>query len=156
MRIELIHPMLVHFPIALLLTAAVLKVIGYCARRCSFYGSLLFCSRLILTFGVIFAWIAICAGELAADVVGKNLCLPQVLANHSLLAYTTAYLFTVGLLLDLARLWNRLAALRKWLVILSSVALLLGTCTLLATAYLGGKMVYEQGAAVEKNCSPAQ
>lgn len=69
MRLELIHPMLVHFPIALLLTGVILKLVGVLGKKRRFYPTIDMLSRCILTFGALFAWMAIIAGEVAEDIV---------------------------------------------------------------------------------------
>jgi uncharacterized membrane protein len=155
MRVELIHPMLVHFPIALLLTGTVLRGLCYFIRKTPFYHLLLFSARLILGIGVIFVWLTVAAGELAEGVVRKNLCLPEILEEHSTLGYTTAYLFTIGVILDLLRSARKLARWRKAFTGISAILLLVGSGILLTTAFFGGKLVYEQGAAVEKVCPPS-
>ena len=106
MRIELIHPMLIHFPLALLLVGCGLKTIAFFARRHSYYRAVLFSARLVLSIGVCFAWAAVGAGELAEDVVKKTLCQPQALETHSTLAYTASVLFSAGVVLDWGREWK--------------------------------------------------
>src|SRR3990172_9179533 len=111
MRIELIHPMLVHFPIALLLVGTGIRCAALFARRRSSYPELLFTSRLILAIGVGFAGLAILAGLLAASVVEKTLCPPEVLGYHSTLAFTASLFYAFGLLGDIVsdpgRKWIR-------------------------------------------------
>jgi uncharacterized membrane protein len=147
MRIELIHPLLVHFPLALL-------TIGVCLRALAFFYQrhFLFMSWIILGIGVCFAWMAILAGEFAADIVGKNLCEDKILDLHSTLAYTAAFLFTSGLLLDWAKaIWAR-GVIHKYLTIICFLLFLGAASILVYVGYLGATMVYEQGAAVQKCC----
>lgn len=150
MRIELIHPLLVHFPLALLIVGTILRAIA------GFYQKIfLTAAWLVLAIGVCFAWIAILAGEYAADIVAPNLCDESILDLHSTLAYTAAYLFTGALLLDwIKALWAK-GALHKVLTVVSFILFLAGFVDLIMVGGLGGKMVYEQGAAVEKCCRKA-
>jgi uncharacterized membrane protein len=82
MRIELIHPMVVHFPVALLLTGAILKTIAFFFRHSKSHDTLLFSARVTLCIGVCFAWVAVVSGEFASGVVKKNLCYPDLLELH--------------------------------------------------------------------------
>ena len=52
--------------------------------------TLLFSSWVVLLLGALFSWLAIFAGELAADRVWHSLCKPDVLDHHMELAYSTA------------------------------------------------------------------
>ena len=156
MRIELIHPMLVHFPLALLLTGVALRAAAFFLRHSKFYGALLFTARLILSLGVCSAWPAVLAGAFASSVVEKNLCYPQVLEYHAALAFTAASLFTVGVICDDARIWVKKRFLNKMLMVISSLLLLVATGLLITAASLGASLVYEQGAAIEKSCSPSK
>lgn len=152
MRIELVHPMLVHFPIAFLVVGFVLKVISFWLRKASFYPFLLFSSRLIVLIGVIFAWAAVITGGYAEDVVRKTLCQPKILDIHLNMGWTTAYLFSAALLCDWPREWLKSTPLLKLLTIISSVLYLVGFGFIVTTGAFGGSLVYDQGAAVDNKC----
>lgn len=150
MKVELIHPLLVHFPLALLLVGTILRAISGFYKRV-FLGA----AWLVLAIGVCFAWLAILAGRYAAEIVAPNLCDVSVLEMHATLAFTAAYLFTGALILDWAKVLWATGALRKVLTVLCFVLFLAGFVDLIIVGGLGGKMVYEQGAAVEKCCRKA-
>lgn len=154
MRLELIHPMFIHFPIALLLVGSGLKLIAFWMKKSSRYHVILFSSRLIVIIGVYFAWGSVFAGEVAEDIVRKSLCQPQVLDIHRDLGYATSYLFTAALLFDWPREWLKSTRFFKPFTILSSLLFTEGTIVILSTAFFGGSLVYDQGAAVEKQCIP--
>ena len=153
MRVELIHPMVIHFPLALLLVGSGLRTVAFFARGSSFYRALLVTSRLVLAIGVCFAWAAVVAGELASDVVEKTLCKPQALETHSTLAYTASSLFTAGIILDWGREWKKLRSFKRMITIFSALLLLAGTIVLITAGFFGGSLVYDQGAAVQNQCS---
>ncbi len=152
MRVELIHPMLIHFPLALLLVGCGLKITAFFARRHSYYRAVLFMARLVLSIGVSFAWAAVGAGELASNVVEKTLCQPEALETHSTLAYTASIVFTAGVILDWGREWKKLRSYKRMMAVFSSLLLLAGTIVLITAGFFGGSLVYDQGAAVQKQC----
>jgi uncharacterized membrane protein len=144
MRIELIHPLLVHFPLALLTVGTFLRILAFFFRE-----RFLFTSWVILGLGVCFIWATILAGEFAADIVEKDLCNPLILVSHSNFAYTAAYLFTATLLLD----WmNDYWFHEPILFNICSFFVLVCAAILIYVGFLGSALVYEQGAAVEKRC----
>jgi len=149
MRLELIHPMLVHFPIALLLTGVVLRFIALWSSKRPALAFLLPASWTILGLGVLAAWCAVAAGEIAEDIVRSTLESPGVLDEHKEHAYRTAIGFTVGLLID----WTS-AFLRKkswFLTTLIWIFYLFSLANLIITGGYGASLVYEQGAAVDRN-----
>lgn len=147
MRIELIHPLLVHFPIALLTIGVLLRGLAI------FYRSqLLKTSWIILGIGVFFAWMAVLAGEFAADIVGPTLCDQFVLHTHKTFAYNTAWFFSGALALDWGRILRPRLGQYKTLSLLCFLLYLGGLCTLLYAGALGAGMVYDQGAGVESKC----
>ncbi len=155
MRVELIHPMIVHFPLALLLIGTGLKVIAFFFRHTRFYFYLQTASWMNLGLGVCFAWMAVLAGEFAEDIVRGNLCKAEVLNYHMYFAYTAASLFTFALLLDLGRPWMKRRfspSFHKGASIINFLFFLGATSMLIVTAFFGGSLVYDQGAAVEKCC----
>ena len=80
-RTELWHPMVVHFPIVLLLGAALLRILSQFLNS-NYSVFLIRASRLSLWTGVITAWAAIYTGTLADAIVVRELCDPTVLEDH--------------------------------------------------------------------------
>ncbi len=149
MRLELIHPMLVHFPIALLSTGVVLRSVSTWTAKKRILSFLLPASWTVLSLGVIAAWSTVIAGEIAEDIVRPTLENMSVLNEHSEHAYITAFGFTIGLLFDGLRTFfltkgYRGFAVLVWLIYLFSLG------NLIVTGYYGGTLVYEEGAAVLK------
>lgn len=152
MRVELIHPAIVHFPLALLLVGAGLRTFSFFVRRTSLYSYLLFGSRLVLVTGACFAWAAVLAGEVASDRVVNALCQPKVLEKHSILAYAASLFFSAGVILDCSRTWKKLRPYKKTITLCSSFFIFVATLALVSAGFFGGSLVYDQGAAVQKQC----
>lgn len=146
-RAELWHPMVVHFPIVLLLGAAIARLFWH-ALSSSRAGVALAMSRVMLYAGLAFAWIAVYTGTVADSVVSRTVCDPTVLEAHEQAAFRLGYLFSVAVAVDLLDLlgiqWIS-SALKRWLV---TVLLVGGSLYLGYTAHLGAKLVYQQSAAV--------
>lgn len=148
-RVELLHPLVVHFPVALLMTGAAAWLAGHCVDADGRWGFLKPAGRLALGVGVVSAWIAVYTGDLANTEVARSLCDPTVVEEHEDLAYLTAALFSGAIGLDAAAaLIPKLASWRRatsWVVGL----VLVGATALLGyVGHLGSTLVYQQGAAV--------
>lgn len=150
MRIELLHPMMVHFPIALLLLGAALRIISAFIRSPFFFRL----SWAVLILGIGSSWIAVYLGDLAADIVRPTLCDPGALHTHISWGKKTATFFSVVFLLDLigAEIARRRPIFRLAWTLGVGFLFALAAAALLTTAYFGGQLVYEQGAAVQKCC----
>jgi uncharacterized membrane protein len=97
LRTEVYHPLFVHFPIALLLVGTLFKITGLWGK-----GQFLSLpATIILALGVIGGWIAIYTGDLADGIVSRTLCDPTILKAHENSSYTTMWLFSCSLFVDL-------------------------------------------------------
>jgi len=148
-RTELWHPMVVHFPIVLLLGATVLWLLSifFTGDRRNFLKNI---SRLSLWLGVLTAWLAIYTGSLADAIVVRDLCDPTVLEDHENAAYTIGILFTIAAFLDFAShtIFKKKLPVKKMLEWSIIVLLLIGSGYVGYTAHLGATLVYQQGAGV--------
>jgi len=153
-RTELMHPLFVHFPIALLLIASIVLIIV----RLNFlpsYRKLIHRSGLFMLFpGVILAWVSVYTGVQADGVVGREVCDPTVLEDHERLAFFTAYMFTGAGIAEVARLffsvkswWNKI---RRGLSVALVVVYLGGAAGIGYVGHLGARLVYQQAAAVHQ------
>ena len=145
-----LHPLIVHFPIALLIVAPVLVVMGCVipkhGRGCSF------AALAVMALGTAAAYVAVATGEAGARLVERTPEISAVLARHADLAEKTRLAFTVltliyGAILAAPALLKRPLArkveipLHGAFVILYAAALLL----LVNTAHRGGLLVHEYG-----------
>lgn len=162
-RIELLHPLLVHFPIALLITGAFARLIlAFVEKRTwANYVRVIYLWSLVL--GCVGLAGAFFSGDEAEDVVNRIICDPTITHDHEDFAKLTLVAAGISLFFALvqpilalrlkAKLTkavlhppNRLAALTHAVVGIELVALasLIGLLTY--TSHLGGTLVYEQGA----------
>ena len=143
--IAMVHPMLVHFPIVLLITACSLDIIvllikkDLANRQCL---PLVALSALLL--GTMSAGIAAIFGDIALDKA-ISLGFPRgPLETHETLALITIAVFSVHCLLRLLALWRR-HPLRGFIGWISALPGMVGVVLLIFTAYYGGELVYHFG-----------
>jgi uncharacterized membrane protein len=129
------HPLVVHFPIALLLTAAFLELISVWIKD---HSGLRFAIAVNLLLGTLGAVIAATLGWMDAAHIGFEPDLKPILAWHRWLGTSVA----IGSLLTTG-LWFRSERIRQtgglWIY---RVALLLLAVALGVTGHLGGLLVY--------------
>lgn len=147
---ELWHPLTVHFPIALLFFATIIRLVALLLKNQRRYITETLAS-LLLIGGSLSAWLSIYTGDIADGAVARNLCDPTILKSHEIASYTMAYIFTSAALLYLI---SRCLGLNKQLALILrfSVILLMivGCGYLVYGAHLGASLVYDQGAGVNK------
>ena len=102
-RTELLHPLFVHFPVALLIVAAIVVVLFRLNLLHKWNHQLASSSLMLLIPGTILAWVSVYTGTLADNVVGREVCDPTVLEDHERFAYITAYLFTGVTIIEIGR-----------------------------------------------------
>ncbi|OGG51708.1 MAG: hypothetical protein A3F84_23450 [Candidatus Handelsmanbacteria bacterium RIFCSPLOWO2_12_FULL_64_10] len=138
-----IHPLIVHFPIALLLTSVLADLLALLRLRTVFKDVALF----LLILGVIGAVAAGVSGERAAEAVAHLPDLREAVEQHEDFATGTIWLF-IALLLS--RLYmvikGRFVSIFRAAYFIVSLA---AGGLLMATAYSGGNLVYERGAGVK-------
>lgn len=149
-RIELLHPAVVHFPVALVLTAAGFWLAGLVLGRRPGCAWLHPATTALVALSAPSAWAAVATGEWADAVVGRTLFDPRVLEAHENTAKLLALLMSVAAGIALLRHWQRLSRRQRSLLSAFTGALLLCGCALLGyIGHLGASLVYQQGAAVQ-------
>jgi uncharacterized membrane protein len=137
-----LHPMLVHFPIALLIISVLFDAAGVVFKRDSLRESALW----LLGLGLLGGVGAVLSGDMAEEVAEKAGIAEALLERHETWALVTMWIFGV---LFVGRLFLRnhftTLTLAIYLVIAS-----IGIGTLTVTGYLGGDLVYEYGAGVRQ------
>lgn len=132
-----LHPLIIHFPIALFIVACVLEFLHFRrARKNSHEPSIVAFVCLIL--GAISAWVAAAAGLVDAESAGFSGSAAEILVNHRTLGLASAAVATAA---AFAALSARKIASRGRFILYRIVLIASAACVSLA-AHDGGKLVY--------------
>ena len=134
---ESVHPLIVHFPIALLLTAVLLELAALLCKRPGLHRVALW----NLALGTLAAAAAVWSGLRAEDIAKHSFEIHEVMELHEKLGITT---LSMAGFVTLWRLIRR-DALRPWERAITMALLLALVGALTYGAHLGGRLVYEFG-----------
>ena len=136
-KMESFHPILVHFPIALLLAALLIETLGLLFSKQHWHRVSLW----NLTLGAAGAAVAVLTGRQAMAVAKHSMEIYRIMELHERLGYgVLALTILIAGCRLLAR--DRISRKTRWML----WALLAAACGLMAfSAHLGGRMVYEFG-----------
>lgn len=144
MHIELVHPMIVHFPIVLALTALGADVVALARANKTEGVADLRIGTVLFSLGAIGAALAYVFGDIAYDVAVDKGVAQSALETHEGWGTTTAIIFGIVAVLRLFLWWRGLDARRSgMLVTIGSTAVV--ALLVLTTAYFGGELVYDLG-----------
>lgn len=138
------HPLIVHFPVALLVMAVVADALALAARRVSWLPSV---ATAVYVVGALATWAALLSGRQAAEGVLIPVAANALLTDHEDWAERTVWFFSILALVRVAIQWRRLAApaaVRLGLL----VAGLAGTLLVFQTGERGGQLVFQYGVGV--------
>jgi uncharacterized membrane protein len=134
---ESLHPLTVHFPIALLLTALLVETLALVGRRPSWHRISLW----NLMLGAVGAAAAVITGRLAEETAKHSFAIHQVMSVHERMGYLVLALAVIAAGWRL-RVRDRLGVSSRRLV----WAVLAIACGIMVFgAHLGGRLVYEYG-----------
>lgn len=139
------HPQLVHFPIAFIILSFIFDLVGTLrkSKKWNQFGGF------ILLLAILSAFAALQSGGLSEETIKPMTTdLHEAVEEHEDLATTTFFFI---LILGIARAWLQLKGffdswLRWGYVVLMGTAVFL----ILRVGYLGGKLVYQHGAGVNR------
>ncbi len=137
-----IHPMLVHFPIALLIVGFLAEATGAIFKK-EFFSKAAFYLLIIGTLGAVAAYLS---GNIAGDGITETGTLKQALEIHESSAILTVWLVVATTLFRVA-----LVALKKFRGTLQWVAVALFLVSILSiarTGHYGGQLVFKHAAGV--------
>ncbi len=148
-REELFHPKVIHFAIALLVIGSLFYILGLIFKRNPAFGFFLPSARLLVLLGTLGAWVSVYTGLMADSIVGRELCDPLVLNTHEQFAIGVSGLFSAAWILDRIALWRlKSPKVNKLLSLGIAILFLAGSGLILYVGHLGGKLVFQQSAAV--------
>lgn len=130
----LLHPAVVHFPLALLIAGGGAAAVGEWKGRKDWAGA----ATWLLWAGAVSAWVALGLGLLAEKTAPHVPSAWEVMEAHETAAFWTAGLFTA------AAIWRSSGRWRRAQVLFWLFALL----PLIRTAQLGGELVFTHGVGV--------
>jgi uncharacterized membrane protein len=146
-----LHPLVIHFPIALLLVAPLFIVIGIIVSPQK-SRPFLIAALVLMLLGTAGAFLAIATGEAAGEIAERTPTVSAVLQRHEDLAEMTRIVFSVltllfAAILLLPRLLKREPSVATARIL--PLAFLLfytaGAVILVNTAHNGGRLVHELG-----------
>ena len=145
-----LHPLVIHFPVALLLVAPVFLILAAVWRRHAMGFGL--SALILLALGTAAAFVAVETGEAAAELADRTEAITAVIARHSELAERARDMFAVitagyAVLLVLPRFVKRLASPSAQMVVTLVVlgAVLAAGLQIAAAAHQGGLLVHKFG-----------
>ncbi len=145
-----LHPLIIHFPIALLMVAPLIILIGLVMPK---QGRAFMISAFILMLlGTVAVFVAVSTGSVAGELAERVNNVESVLEEHEELAETTRMVFSAltvlfGVIVFAPMLFKK--ELSRMIMIPLSLAFLLfygsGVVLLMNTAHQGGRLVHEFG-----------
>lgn len=138
-----LHPMIVHFPIALLIVGFLSDLVGLLTKR-EFFTQAGFYLFTLGALGVIAAFMS---GEQAGDGIVEEGALKQALEAHEGAATLAIWVASIAAVFRIT-----LFLLKKYSGVLKMVSLALGLLAVMAiarTGYYGGELVYKHAAGVQ-------
>ena len=134
-----LHPIIVHFPIALLIASFIFNVLSLIFRRDSWRKT----AWHIYIFGALLSVAAVLSGQNAEEIARVH---HPLLETHEMFALIVMWTSLVSLLV-LWFLQKKFGKIYPYIFCAVTLALALLVST---TGFYGGKMVYEYGVGVEK------
>ncbi|KXJ99610.1 MAG: hypothetical protein NBKEAIPA_03157 [Nitrospirae bacterium] len=134
-----LHPMFVHFPVALLSASVLFDLLAEKWRP----EELRIASFYTLLLGLAGAVVTVATGAMAEESVEQSGVPKRVLEIHEALGFTTFWIFA-GLVGVRAATWLGWIRDRRFMLVLG----LVGVAVLFVTSYFGGSLVYDFGAGV--------
>lgn len=140
-----LHPMIVHFPIALLIVGFLAEAVSLIIKK-EFFSKAGFYLLILGTLGVVAAYFS---GDFAGDGITETGTLKQALETHEEAATLTLWLMVGAALVRIA-----FVVLKKYNGVFKAIAFalfLVGVISIARTGFYGGELVYKHAAGVQLN-----
>ncbi|MEJ0021885.1 MAG: DUF2231 domain-containing protein [Candidatus Doudnabacteria bacterium] len=131
-----IHPIFVHFPIALLTTYAVLELLRFDFINRQPYW--FYVKAVLVILGALSGYVTIVTGLMAESLI-KDQSSHTLISTHELWAITSIGIFSIIALVYLWSWWNSRFGMKSKLVLVLALA---GILCLLITGALGGSIIF--------------
>ena len=159
-RLELIHPLSVHFPIVLGVFLPIIKIAELAIKNSENKKKISLLFLCVLTLTLVTAFISMYLGDMAYDEVRGKICNMAMVDKHEDLSKNFAIILfivfaieTASLVLSDMKKTKRFDLVRNTIV---SIALIASTYFLVKTAHSGATLVYDHGVAVIQNTKDCQ
>ena len=140
-----IHPMIVHFPIALLIVGFLFDLIGVFVKK-DFFSKAGFYLLILGTLGVIAAYFS---GDLAGDGISEVGALKQALETHESAALLSLWIMVIASVVRIGFVaFKKHTAIFKWVAL---SLFFIGVLSIARTGYYGGELVFKHAAGVQLN-----
>lgn len=149
-RIELLHPAVVHFSVALTLVGSLFWLVGLFGGQFPSCKPFRLTAWWLLLLACIGTWAGVQTGFWADHVVGRELYDPRPLKDHERFGLAFSWVLTAVVLVEAVRLFvSKVRPVKRYLTALVALGLV-ASCALVAwTSHLGAGLVYQQGAGVQ-------
>ncbi|MEW5842323.1 MAG: DUF2231 domain-containing protein [Bacteroidota bacterium] len=140
-----LHPMIVHFPIALIIVGFLAELLSFFIKK-EFFSTAAFYLLILGTLGVVAAYFT---GQYAGDGITEVGALKQALETHEDAAELTLWLMVAAAGARIA-----MVLLKKYhgaFKILAFVLFFVGVVSVARTGFYGGELVYKHAAGVKIN-----
>lgn len=154
-REELLHPIISHFPIAMLVSLSFIKLAHLIVIKKSEIWAKNFklISTILLGLGSFLLLPTLFLGEMATDIVKVNACDLTKIYAHEELAETCLFIFIAAIFMDVLGNLDQFKS-KIFIQVITFAIILIGNFYLFQTGHTGAELVYEYGTAVKGyNCS---
>ena len=132
---DILHPMTVHFPIALILVSCLLSIIYLIRKRDITMSN---CIKTLAILGALGAWAAVITGNYHMELTAEAEKIKNI--HHTFAGWTAAVISGSAAIYLLSYLIKK--PLPKWLYVIAFILLIIATGLIAVTGYFGGYIVY--------------